>query len=253
VPDPIVARKSTESSSGVKRAVHMLIGWIRFDLQRQWSHPGITLLSLVRVIFAVGLITSAAFFSDAVERVILDRLLSDLSQVTGRPPFSTLAYTFPSASKPLSLGAAEKLTDHIAGTLASEVHLPVKHVGLRVGSGAMSLEPGERSDSYDEGKRSLGVVSLVYINDVGEHIDVIAGQALGPGVSGDALEVWMPAGQAAEMGVQVGDEFLVSAGPKDFPLPLTVAGIWQARDPTEPFWYSDPETSLTNALLVRRG
>jgi putative ABC transport system permease protein len=239
-------------ASNRMRPLHEVKGLTGFALRRQWHHPGVTLLALLRVIFAVGLVTYAAFFSDAVQRVILNRLLTAQSQATGRPPFSSLVYTFPSSDRPISLQAAEELMDHVAGTLSAEVALPTKHVGLRVGSGAVRLHPGEDSNLYNDTQSSLGVVNLVYIADVGEHIDIPAGDPMIDDGSGEAIDVWMPALLAEEMGVQVGDVFNAGVGQVDDVFALRVRGFWQASDPEEAFWFDNPETSLKESILVRR-
>lgn len=235
------------------RLLNKSLSLIRYVLKRQRHHPGLTLLALLRVVFAVSLVTYTAFFAFAVERVILDRLLTELSRTTGHPPFSALVYTFPSLRQPLSLQAAEELASHVAGTLSSEVGLPVKHAGLQVGSGAMRLQPKAGSSLYHEDRSSLSDVNLVFIANVGEHIDIVAGDPLGDGVSGEALDVWMHTRLAEKMGVQVGDQFDVGGTVTDDPIPLRVRGFWDVPNPIEPFWFNNPEIMLQEALLVRRG
>ena len=54
------------------------------------------------------------------------------------------------------------------------------------------------------------------------------------------------------MGVHVGDEFDVGVTLVTDSVPIRVRGFWQARDPTAPFWFTNPDQTLKKALLVRR-
>lgn len=229
-----------------------LAGLIRFAFKRQWHHPGLTLLAVLGVILAVGLVASAAFFSDAVERAILSQKLEEFSRITGRPPFSTSVYTFPSSRRPMPLEAAAEVASHVAGTLSSEVGLPLKHVGFRVSSGGMMLQAGEGSNLYSEEQSYLESINLVYIAEIEEHIEAVAGEAFDDGAPGEMFDVWMHARLAKKMGVQVGDEFGIGLSLTQVPTQIRVRGFWKARDPTEPYWFNDPDGTLQNALLVRR-
>jgi putative ABC transport system permease protein len=249
---PAAKGKSATQASFLKRSLFKLAGLVRFVLKRQWNHPGLTLLALLGVVLAVGLVTSATFFSDAVERVILDKKLAEFSQITGRPPFSTNVYTFPSTRQPMSLENAEEVASHVADTLSSEVGLPLKHLGVQVSSGGMMLRPKEGSSLYGDELPFLGSVDLVYASGIEENIETVAGEPLDDGVSHEVLDVWMHNRLAEEMGVNVGDEFQVGVMRSGAGIPLRVKGFWQARDRTDPFWFSNPDEALKDAFLVRR-
>ena len=229
-----------------------LAGLIAFVLKRQWHHPGLTLLALLGVILAVGLVANAPCFSQAVEQTILLQKLAEFSRTTGRPAFSVEIYTFPSSRRPISLEAAEEVARHVAGTLSSEVGLPLKGLGIQVDSGGMMLQPREESSQYGEGQPYLGSVNLVYMAGIGEYIEMVAGEPPDEGASGEILDVWMHTRLAEEMGLHIGEELNVGVTLADVPVPIRVRGFWQARDPTDPFWFTDPDQTLKNALLVRR-
>ena len=236
----------------------MLRGVIFIALKRLRSRPGQALLALWGVILALGLATSLPIFSQAVDLVMLRGELDKLSTVTGRPTFSTRIYVFPSRRKPLSLEDCEQLSAHIADTLSSEVHLPLKQVVMQVESG-MRLWSQSGDTRYGQEHTDLGAVNIAYISNVGSRMDIIAGHPLNDAgahadtTSGEALEVWMHARLASEMGVRVGEAFEVARILGPARLPIRVAGIWQARDATDPFWWSrDPDSALRDMLLVRR-
>lgn len=139
---------------------------------------------------SVGLVTNASFFSQAVDRVILEQNLAEFSRVTGRPPFSTNVYVVPSQSNPLALQDAENIISaQIGNALASEVGLPLRHIGLQVSSGTMLLQPMPGSDLYGEGRELLGSVSIIYIADVANHMALDTGTSLDDsGASGDVTK-----------------------------------------------------------------
>jgi putative ABC transport system permease protein len=249
---PTAEKGRTISISLVMRPLLKLGGLIGLVLKRQRHHPGLTLLALLGVVLAVGLVSNASLFSQAVEQAILDQRLAEFSRMTGRPAFSVGVYTFPSSRQPISLEAAEEVARHVADTLSSEVGLPLKHVGLWVGSGGMMLQPREGSNLYGEEQSYLDSVDLVYMAGIGEHLETVAGEPLNEGASGEVLDVWMHTRLAEKMGVHIGDEFTVGVTLIADSVPISVRGFWQARDPADPFWFTDPDQTLKNTLLVRR-
>jgi putative ABC transport system permease protein len=228
-----------------------LLGVLGLVVKRQRHHIGLTSLALLGVVLAVGLVSNASFFSQAVDRVILTQELDDFSRITGRPPFSTSAYVFPSRRNPVTLEDAERLAAHIAGTLSGEVGLPVQHLGIQVSSGGMMLQPGTESESYDLNQLHLGDVEVVYVADVAGQMEIVEGEPLdGDGASGDVLDVWMHDKLVQDMGVHVGEILNLSSIGRVTAIRL--AGFWHAADPENDFWFKDPDTDLDTALLVRR-
>ena len=221
-------------------------------LRRDQYHLGLTLLALLGVILAVGLVTDASFFSEAVDRVILLQDLEDFSRVTGRPPFSTNVYVFPTSDTPITIETGEKYLSEIAGTLSSEVGLPLRHAGLQVSSSSMMLQPGTDTSQY--GKDYLGSADLVYIAGVSEQMNIAAGTPLDEfGASGDVLDVWMHDRLVQEMGLQVGEKLIIRYNLTTTAIQIRVAGFWSAKDPQNEFWFTNPDSNLKNSLLIRRG
>ncbi len=234
------------------RPLYVLFGVTGLVLKRQRHHIGLTLLALLGVVLAVGLITNASFFSQAVDRVILRQELAEFSRVTGRPPFSTAVYVFPSTRNPVRLDDAERLADHVARTLSAEVGLPIRHVGIQVSSGGMMLRPVE-AELYATGEEYLESVEVVYISNVAGHMKIVEGSPMDEnGASGDVLDVWMHNRLVQKMGVHTGEVFNVSVTLAGTPIPVRLVGFWEALDPKSEFWFSDPDAAFDSALLVRR-
>lgn len=226
----------------------------RLILQRLASRPVLTLLALAGIVLAVGLLTSAAFFSQAVDRVILNQELVRLTTQTGRSPFTTRVYFLPSSRFPVGIADAERLGRSVAGTLADEVGLPIARQGLTVESGGLLLLPPADDTRYQSGSSHLTTVNTVYIEDVAEHLSYDAGDPLDeeeiPG--GDVLSVWMHAELAAELGTQAGEHFQIAANLRQAPRTIVIRGLWRAHDPTDPFWFSNPNSAFRSGLLITR-
>jgi len=209
-------------------------------------------LALLGVVLSVGLVCNGSFFAQAVDQVILNQELAAFSKMTGRPSFSTSVYTFPTSRVPISLLEAETLAQHVAETLATEVDLPLRHLGMQVHTGNMMLQPVEGVEKY-AGQDFLGTVDMVYIADVTPHMEILLGDPIdGEGASGDALDVWMHTKLAEKMGVNIGEEFEIGQNITAPSVKIRVRGIWRAADIKDPFWFENPDGTLQAALLVRR-
>ena len=235
------------------KALYRLFAVIQFATERLIHSPGLSFLALLGVVLSVGLVSNAAFFSQAVDQVILDQELAAFSDMTGRPPFSTSVYTFPSGNAPISVPLAEELAQNVADTLSSEVGLPLEHVGMQVHTGNMMMQPPEGDTQYGASDDFLGSVDVAYIEDVSDQMSIIAGESLDPdGTSGESVDVWMHTRLAAKMGVNVGEVIDVGVNVLADTTPVRIAGIWESADPDDDFWFENPDATLQNVLLVRR-
>jgi putative ABC transport system permease protein len=234
------------------KLIYRVFAVIHFAIERLVHHPGLTILALLGIVLAIGLVSNAAFFAQAVDQVILDQELSAFSSMTGRPPFSTSVYTFPSGRTPITLQHAEDLAVHVSATLAGEVGLPVEHLGMQVHSGNMMLQPQEGDTQYGQDD-FLGSVDIVYFQNITDRMRIVAGDPLDPdGASGEPTDVWMHTRLAEKMGINVGEELRIGVNVRAETIDVHVKGIWRAEDLDDDFWFENPDATLQNALLVRR-
>lgn len=221
--------------------------------RHQQYHRELLLMALFGIILSIGLVTNASFFARAVDRVILTQNLAEFSRVTGRPPFSTNVYVFPSTRNPVTLQDSEKLSHQIADVLVSEVNLPLRQLGVAISSGSMLLQPEPNSELYTQATELLGNINAVYIAGVASHMNLIAGAPLDEkSTSQEILDVWIHERLAQEMGIQINDRFIIRPTILIEPVFIQVAGIWNASDPQEDFWFGDPDGQYKTSLLVRR-
>jgi putative ABC transport system permease protein len=229
------------------RPLFQLMGAVKLVLKRQRHHLRLTLLALLNIILAVGLVTNSYFFSQAVDRVILTQELYEFSSDTGRPPFATSIYIFPSTRVPLSLEDAEKASRDIANTLSGEVGLPLRQLVTEVSSGGFMLQMA------DEARQYLGDTELVYMDGISEHMEIVEGEPLDEkGQSGEVMDIWMHDRLAQKMGVHIGETLNLSKTVTETPMLIRIAGFWKAKDPESEYWFNDPDQALAETLLVRR-
>ncbi len=231
----------------------LLTIWALIHLARKriFYRLELSFLALLAVAFAIGLVTSAGFFAQAVDRVVLLQELEALTKATGRPPFSMRVYMMPNADVPVTLQTAERLTAHVAGTLAAEIGLPLKTAHVEVESGGLMLQtqPGD-SGSTDE-PRYLGNANVGYIEGVEDHIEITGDPMTAPPL-GDILEAWVPHELAARAGINVGDRYSLGVTMASQIVPVRVRGFWKPTDPKDPYWFTDPSLALNDTFLVRK-
>lgn len=76
-------------------------------LRRLRSRPGLTVLSLLSVVLAVGMVASIPIFSEGVSYLLLRDELLALGKVYHRPPLTTRLYFVAKENTPLSLEEAQ--------------------------------------------------------------------------------------------------------------------------------------------------
>ena len=141
----------------------------------------------------------------------------------------------------------------MAETLAGEVGLPVKTVMMELDSGLAALKPQAGAPGYipDE---EIEKVHFYYVPDVADHMEVVAGQAFDDTApTAELAEVWMHNDLAEKLGINMGEEFLISVGQNIEPFPIKVVGFWQSKADDIGFWSNtNPDTAFVDRLLVRR-
>ncbi|MEZ4635094.1 MAG: ABC transporter permease [Caldilineaceae bacterium] len=236
-------------SNPILRSLHRTWGLVGLSLRRLRHQLGLSLLALIGIVLAVGLVTSAGFFSQAVDLVVMRQELAEYTRITGRPPFSARVFTVHSASVPLSLARAETLGRQVANTLSDAVGLPQRETALQLNSDIVKLVTFD--DDGNVNRASARNTNLIYIENITPHMTILEGADFdAEGSSNQALDVWIYADWADSTGMQVDETHTLQVG--DNLLPIRIAGIWRAADADDPFWMSDPDESLADKLITRR-
>ena len=253
-PDPSIPHAARTLSKVSKpplllRPLRALSPLIYLSARRLQYHAGLSLLSLLGIILAIALVSSAAFFANGVDTVIMRQELAEYSRVTNRPAFASRVYAPSSPSVPLTIARVEILGEDIADTLSSEVGLPVRFLGMMADSGVVTMQ-AKPGDARYTGNRGFGNLNIAYFRDIASHVE-IEGDPLNEQPSSGVLDVWMHSTTGAKLGVQIGDQFDLKASPERL-MPIRIRGFWHALNPKEEFWFSDPDQTLIDRLLVRR-
>ena len=206
-------------------------GLVLLSLRRLRHYVGLNFLALIGVILAVGLVTSAGFFSQAVDTVVMRQELAEYSRITGKPPFSIRVFNSSTAAVPLSLEWATELGKGIATTLSQELNLPVSDLLLQANSGIISMRT-ERG-----GATSSTNVNVFYQDGIAGYMSIAQGVALDESAaSGEQVDVWIHTRLVDKIGVDVGDLISLSLSSSEQSVPGRVAGVWQAADPKDAYW-----------------
>ena len=232
---------------GPWRSLNRSAGLVLLSLRRLRHYVGLNLLALIGVILAVGLVTSAGFFSQAVDTVVMRQELAEYSRITGRAPLSVRVFNSSTRAVPLSLAWATELGKGIATTLSQEMDLPVKELLLQVNSGILTMQT-KRNDAIVETN-----VNVFYQDAVAGYMSIGQGVALDESaVSAEQVDVWIHERLAGKIGADVGDSLSLATSDSAQAVAGRVAGVWKATDPKDGYWLTDPDQAFEDALLVRR-
>lgn len=221
-------------------------------IKRLISRLALTLLSLLGVSLAVGLVVSVPVFSRAVSFVVMEQELKALAAISGRPPVSLRLYKLSSFRNPLSAAEAIVLGQHVAGTVAAEVQLPVKQLVIEGETPGLSLAVLPGDPHYTSSSSFLGEVKIGFLPGIAERMEILDGVAMDPQAkSGDVLDVWAHERLAAKWGLQVGEQYEAVAVIQRSHIPVRIVGLWQAKDPEDKFWFFNPDFSYQDVLMVR--
>ena len=117
------------------------------------------------------------------------------------------------------------------------------------------LLPAENDPRYQQTKNeALKQVTVVYREEVAGQLETVAGEAISDASPSpaDTLDVWMHTTLAEEMGLKPGETFRLAVNLSQAPRNIRVRGLWRAKDPTNPFWFNNPDQTMKTVLLVRR-
>jgi putative ABC transport system permease protein len=246
--DRVQAPGNWRPENAILQSLNRTASLVFLSFRRLRHHLGLSLLALIGVILAIGLVTSAGFFSQAVDTVVMRQELAEYTRITGRPPFSARIFAVHSQTVPLNLQEAERLGQRIGTTLSSAVGLPVLDVAMQVNSDLVRLRTaGDTGTST----RSVTSANVVYLGGVSPYMEIVEGYAPDTGTeTAGAVDVWLHLTLAERMGIHAGAAFHLESAAGDIPAHL--AGIWRAIDPKDPFWLNNPDQDLADKVLVQR-
>lgn len=234
-------------------------GLTRLALHRMRHNAWLYLILLLGWVAATALGAAVPVYVDALHQRVL-RLELQEDSTSHRPAFGFLFLSLDRESSPTLLaGDAERLAgyDRLAAYMDSgftaDMELPVTARMHYVRSDLFQLFP-TGPGTYGRGEEALEHFSLGYLSDLDGQVELLSGRL--PAPDGTLTEVLMHRDMANRLGVQAGEEYVLfraanpnpATGERAFALPVRIAGIWRAADPSSGYWYLSPATFAQSLL-----
>ncbi|MBX3051308.1 MAG: ABC transporter permease [Caldilineaceae bacterium] len=228
------------------------MNWRIFTLayRRLQSRLGLTILSLLSVVLAVGMVASIPVFSQGVSYLLLRDELLALGKFYHRPPLTTRLYYVAKENAPLSLDDAQALDKTFRDLIVGRTGLPIKETATYVGSPSLTLQPAAGDTHYPETDKGVIAkdLSLSVVTNIGDHITIVEGEPFGQ-PSGDRMATWVYETLSRQLGLHVGENYEMVSLRNGTSIPITVAGIWREAD-VEDFYWTSTTVLWRNVLLV---
>lgn len=221
--------------------------------QRLRYEPGLTLALLAGWLAAVALVAAIPMYSDAINQALLRKELRNEAN-SRRPAFGFL-FQYVRTTKDPQWESYLALNQFLDLTLPAEFGLPRQTAMHYAKSDLFQFFP-TRDGSYQRAGEPLSRINLGFVAGLEQQITLVEG--IMPATTwspGQPLEVLVTLAFAEELGLQVGETYLlfnsagVAGATEDLSMPVHIAGIWQATDPTAAFWYIPPSAFATTLLV----
>ena len=227
-----------------------LWGLIKVAGQRQRSYLGLVLALVAGFIVAVALVVSIPLYADAVGYRILRTELEPDSEGTRRPPFSFMFSRSAANSNLIQLDQYRNADDYFTQRAARDLGLPVEQYVRYATTDKLRLYPPAGTEGSDQ---ELTFVSVGYASEIESKIDMLEGAfPVPPQSDQEPIEVMMYQDFANELGVQVGEEYLVLERVEQgtpIRLPVRISGVWAPQNVADQYWFIRPQ-SLRDVLFV---
>lgn len=235
--------------------------------KRLWNNKGLTLCSIVGLITAVALISSVPLYSETANfKVLKEQLTSEEGEtaVRARPPFAFMYRYIGAWHGPIEIEDFDPVDEYITTSVPGLIALPQQSYVRHVKTDNFSLFPASEA-AYIGLRQPLGWVNMGFVSDLQEHIHLVAGEFAAGAPDPDYIDVLISASFAGETGMQVGETYVVfkradsatttsgdtaqAAESRPTQFNIRIAGVWEANDPDEAYWFYNPK-ALANTLLV---
>ncbi|MEM7118878.1 MAG: FtsX-like permease family protein [Chloroflexota bacterium] len=214
---------------------------LRVTLKRLRTQPGITLASICGLTVAVVLMEIVPLYADAVNFRILEEQLATLDE-NRRPPWSYIYTYVGNWHGDVEWETIQPANNYLRTEAPANLGLPLDFVVQHVETPAYRLFPTNQQNY--SGDDDLGFASFATTTDIESHIELVAGSLPTiPTNANEPIEVLISQPFAVERGWQVGEQYFMRNLGRNVEGPdfvMQIAGIWQARDASEPFWFYVP-------------
>jgi putative ABC transport system permease protein len=214
--------------------------------RRLWNQRLLMLCLLLGLVAAVGLLSSIPLYADAAQNRLLQGELenadtaSETEAATVRPPFSFLWRYIGAWHGNVAWDKYGPDDAYLVEQAPAIVDLPLETQVRHVATDKMRLFPSE--DAAFVPDEPLLWASLGFVSDLEAHIQLVEGEFPTEGAPGDPVEILVSRTTADLLGLQVGEHYtLFATGQAGAQIPVRIAGVWQAGDAGDPFWFYQPD------------
>lgn len=231
-----------------------LLSIVLIAAKRLWANRGLTLSLLLGWTAAVGLSLSVPLYADAVNYRLLREELGTARE--GTPPFAFRFRYVGSWYGPMDWEDIRQADTYLRGPVAADVGLPLERVVRHFKTDSFRLFPTSEA-AYADVRDPLEWITLGFISDLTDHITLLEGAfPAPPSLTDGAMEVLIHHKLADELGLQVGEEYVLfgrrTAGARDgesVQIPVRIAGVWEPANPEDTYWFYSPD-AFDRTLLV---
>jgi putative ABC transport system permease protein len=230
------------------RLLTTIFSTIILSARRLWNQRLLIFCLLAGLVAAVGLLSSIPLYADAVHHKLLRGELTEAG--THRPPFAFLWRYVGAWHGDIGWDEHVPVDEYLSQQVADVIGLPLESQVRHVKTGNLRLFPAGSSGAFAE-KEPLIWTSLGFIRGLEDQIELSEGhfpplEGLG---EGEDVPVLVSQALAEQLGLHVGERYLLFGTGGDEQLPVQVAGVWRPLDPTQDSWFYQPK-SFDGTLLT---
>jgi len=225
---------------------------ITFAIKRLLAHRWLALSQMVGLLAAVALAVAAPLYSDGVNYTILSISLTTSASQAHRQPFDFVFRYIGSWYGPITTGQYEPINAYLSGQAASRIGLPQYGLTRYIATPNLQLYPA--SETLSPAAR-LDLAKLTFLSGIFEQVQLVEGNLPRPPEdSGGVIEVLASLDMANELGLQVGQSYVLyspaSGSALAYRLDFVISGLWVPLNAEADFWGLYPSDSFRKKLLV---
>ena len=234
-----------------------ILFFLKLAFKRLTSRATLTLLLILNIALTLGVLVCIPVFSNAVSLRLMQEELNNRAKVQKHSAFSVRIYALPTAGMPVNIQTALDRGTWLSDLFRQNLPLPIKSTYMEVEGGTFYLRPIKDDALTRQTKDDLDIDHPVFVLDIESHINVITGTQFGqtpPGANPNDMPVWVERYYAQRVDLQVGDRYDLGSADNRIkaPIQVVIAGIWEAKDRGEPFWYRDPVSDFSKRVVTTR-
>jgi len=244
-----------------KSALQRLWSIVVVATKRLVSQRWLALATALGLVIAVALTVSIPIYTDGVYyRILRERISTTAEGLLPHPPFGFLFRYVGAWKGRLEWEDVQPVDAYLSERVGAELALPEQLSVRYFETDRFRMFPAEDVE-YTDNTDPLAWVSLGFLSDAEDHIDVVEGgfPVVAELSDESTIEVLMSEPLATRLGIQVGESYTIFARrtleggqERSVQVPIRVAGVWIPRDLEEEYWFWH-SSYFDDVMLVPEG